>query len=126
MRPARTIQLHLESTPTGWRFPADGPVQALRGVEIDTTADTIRTPFGPIGTHGILQASDAQKATGRWSGPQWKLEAIDPETVTGTVATFAVGRLEATGQTLIYFDAKQAKRGQITARSSVMIRIAQP
>ncbi len=124
MRPARTIRLALEATAAGWRFPDDVAVAALRGIEVDTATDHVRTGFGILDTRSILAASAAQRATGRWSGPQWKLERLDATTLSGTAATFAVGRLEASGLTLIYFDAKQAENGRFTRRESVMLRLS--
>jgi len=126
MRPSKSVRLSLASTPSGWRFPDDGPIPGLRGIEIDTTADLVRTPYGTLETHTTLKPSAAQKATGPWGGPQWKLETFDQASGTGVVASFAVGRLETSGQTLIYFDAKQAANGQLTRRTSSMIRLPHP
>jgi hypothetical protein len=126
MRPVATVQLTLRATPTGWRFSEDGLIVGLRGIEIDTTQDEVRTAYGVLNVRTMLQASDHQKATGRWSGPQWKRDEVDLATVTGTAATFAIGRLELSGQTLIYFNASEASNGRITRQTSTMLRLKLP
>ncbi len=126
MRPAATFTLRLQGTPTGWRFPADAAVPALANVEIDTVADVIRTPFGALPARGAIKPSAAQKATGPWGGPQWKTDALPDGATSGTIGTFAVGRLEATGQTLVYFDAREVANGQVAGRSTTMVRLPAP
>ena len=77
----------------------------------------------PENTRSMVEASDYQRATGRWSGPQWKLETLDPGTLTGVVATFAVGRLEATGRTLLYYNAQEAREGAVVRQAMVILRL---
>ena len=122
-RPALTVPLTLARTPTGWRMPDDFAPPSLRGLEIDTVADVIRTSYGVLATRSLVEASAYQRATGRWSGPQWKLETLDPGTLTGVVATFAVGRLEATGHTLLYYNAQEAREGAVVRQAMVFLRL---
>lgn len=126
MRPRATFRLRLQTTPTGWRFPTDAAIPALASVEIDTVADVVRTPFGALPARGAIQPSAAQKATGPWGGPQWKTDALAPGTTSGTIGAFAVGRLEASGQTLVYFDAREIADGKVTGRSTTMLRLPKP
>ena len=124
MRSAATGSLHVESTPSGWRISERSTIAALRGLQIDTLANVVRSSFGILGAADPIVPSDAQRATGRWGGPRWALEAVDASTITGAVATFAIGRLAATGQRVVYFDAKRAANGQITARESIFLLAA--
>jgi len=122
-RPALTLPLALASTPAGWRIPDDFGQPQLRGLEIDTVADVVRTPYGVLATRTWIEASEHQRATGRWSGPQWALETLDPATLTGVVARFAVGKLEASGLTLVYFNAKEARDGKVLRQAMVILRL---
>jgi hypothetical protein len=121
MRPAATGTLHIESTPDGWRIGERSTIPALRGLQIDTIANVVRSSFGILEAADPIVPSDGQRATGRWGGPRWAVEALDASTITGTVATFAIGRLVATRQRVVYFDAKRAANGQITASESVFL-----
>ena len=121
MRPARAGMLALESTPTGWRVADRSTITALRGLQVDTVANVIHSSFGILVAADPIAPSDDQRATGPWGGPRWALEALDA-TVTGTVATFAIGRLSASRHRVVYFDAKRATNGQITAQESVFLR----
>lgn len=125
MRPVRTATVVLEPTAVGWRFGSGTTVAGLRGVEIDTVKNEVQTSFGRLPTVAPIVPGPAQRATGPWGGPQWKLESVDEATITGTVAAFAVGKHKATGRTIIYFDAKRAENGQISARESLFLRLIQ-
>lgn len=122
-RPALTVPLALMSTPAGWRVPDDFALPSLRGLEIDTVGDVIRTGYGALATRDKVEASEQQHATGRWSGPEWMLETLDPATLTGVVARFAVGKLEASGLTLVYFNAKEARDGKVLRQAMVILRL---
>jgi hypothetical protein len=123
MRPASVETLEVESTDVGWRFGSGTTLAPLRGLEIDTVRNEVQSTFGRLPAATPIKPGPAQRATGPWGGPQWKLESIDEWTATGTVATFAVGKHESTGHTVIYFDAKRADKGQISARESLFLRV---
>ena len=125
MRPAATGILEVESIPNGWRIGERSTISALRGLQIDTVANVVHSSFGVLASADPIAPSDAQRATGRWGGPRWALEALDASTVTGVVAMFAIGRLSDSKQRVVYFDAKRAQQGQVTAKESVFLR-AQP
>jgi hypothetical protein len=124
MRPVRTETLVIEPIAAGWRFGAATTVSALRGLEIDTVANQVRSSFGNLQIASPITASRAQRATGRWAGPRWTLEAVDSLTRTGTRAAFAVGKHESTGRTVIYFNAQRVASGQLTTQESLFLRFA--
>jgi hypothetical protein len=124
MRPARTARVVIESVGVGWRFGQSTELAGLRGLQVDTVKNEVRSPFGALPPTTRIQPSPGQRATGPWGGPQWKLEALNLNTITGTTASFAVGRQQLTGHTLIYFDAKRAENGQIVARESLFLEVA--
>jgi hypothetical protein len=86
----------------------------------------VRSPFGILPATTPVVPSDAQHVTGPWGGPSWHLETVDTATITGVAATFTIGRLTRTGQTVIYYDATRADAGTITGRASVFITSTSP
>jgi len=124
MKPTQAGILEILATPSGIRFGPATTFAALRGLELDTVANVVRTTFGVLRGGPPIAPSDAQQATGRWGGPRWSVEAVDTTTITGVVATFAVGRLVATKERMIYFEAKRVADGAITAREDVLLRAA--
>jgi hypothetical protein len=122
MRPSGTATIEIEETTTGWRLGSGTTVPELRGVEVDTVAGVARTSFGVLGTRSSVAPSDAQRATGRWAGVQWRREEISPDGRTGVSARLAVGRLEASGQTLLFLDGKHVIDGQASPRVLTMVR----
>lgn len=122
MRPAGAARVQIEETPTGWRLGSETTVPELRGVEVDTVADVARTSFGALSTRSSVGPSDAQRATGRWAGVQWRREEISPDGRTGVSARLAVGKLEASGQTLFFLDGKRIEGGQASPRALTIVR----
>jgi hypothetical protein len=122
MRPVRTETLVIEPIAAGWRFANATTLSALRGLEIDTVANQVRSSFGILPAASPITPSDAQQATGRWGGPRWALAAVDSLTRTGTRAAFAVGKHESTGRTVIYFNAQRVASGQLTSQESLFLR----
>lgn len=123
MRPARVDTVVIAATATGWRFDESSSIAAVRGIEIDTIARVVRTTaFGVLAAASPIVAKPTQKVTGAWGGPRWHVEEVDPVTVTGTSAHFAVGRHES-GHTILYLDAKRASKGQLVAQESFFLRL---
>jgi hypothetical protein len=127
MRPIRNDTVIVEHTAVGWRFGAPTSIRGLRGLEIDTVRNLIHSAFGDLTAAAPITPKPEQRATGPWGGPQWKLQDYDPNfdpmTITGTTATFAVGKHATTGHTIIYFEAKRAVNGQIVAREDLFLRV---
>lgn len=124
LRPADTVALAIESVPEGWRFGELTEVVGLRGVSIDTLKNEVTSPqFGAMRGVAAVTPNATQGATGQWSGPRWTIEEVDQNVMTGTLAEFSVGRLEASGQTLIYYDAKRAIQGTMVAQDKLVLRL---
>jgi hypothetical protein len=116
--------LAVSTLPHGWRLDGGSGVPEVSGIEIDTVARVVRTPFGDLRDFNVVPASNAQRATGRWTGPQWKLTQVDSATGSGVAVSFALGTLEANGRTLLYYDAKRAQNGQIAERAFRLLELA--
>ena len=124
MQRAGTASLGVSAIANGWRLDGGATFPEITGVEIDTLALIVRTPYGELREFNVVPASDAQKVTGRWTGPQWKLQQLDSAGTTGVAASFALGKLEASGRTLLLYDAKRARDGQITERTFRLLELA--
>lgn len=116
--------LAISTIPRGWRLDGGSSVPEVSGIEIDTVARVVRTPFGDLREFNVVRASDAQRATGRWTGPQWTLRQVDSASASGVAVSFALGTLEANGHTLLYYDAKRARNGQIAERAFRLLELA--
>jgi hypothetical protein len=123
MKPVRTAEVVIEASRTGWIFGTASSIAGLRNVEIDTITSVVHSPFGDLGAADPITPGAGQRATGPWGGPRWSLEVVDTTTLTGTVAQFAIGKHTQTGRTIIYFDAKSMKNGELSARESLFLRV---
>jgi len=122
LRPARVDTIVIVNTDSGLRLQGSDQLAAFAGIEIDTVRDVVVTPFGELTASAPISPSDGQRATGRWGGPRWQIELMNEATVTGVVATFALGRHES-GRTVIYYDARQVENGTLTARESHFLMV---
>jgi hypothetical protein len=122
MRPSGAASIQIEETSAGWRLGAATTIPELRGIEIDTIADLVKTSFGTLSARTNVSPSEAQRATGQWAGVQWRREEISADGKTGISARVAVGRLEASGQTLLFLDGKRIEDGAATRRSMTVVR----
>lgn len=102
------------------RFVLDGgrALPELTGIVIDLAAGRVETPFGATTARGEIHASPEQVATGPWNGIAWEREELDETTLTGTVISFNLGRLQESGRGILYYDAKQMAGGTMQARAS--------
>ena len=116
IRPVSPVELRVVPTPTGWRLEGGTALPELQGVEIDTVAWEVRTPFGVAKTVKAISANPDQRATGPWDGVQWQHQDPSLAAGNGTMATFALGRLAASGRGLLYYDARRAAGGALTER----------
>jgi len=124
LRPARTIDLVVLSTPAGWKFGKATPIPGLRGVEIDTLKNEVHTTFGDLKEADPVKAGPNQRTTGPWGGPCWKIGSADDKD--GSVGKFAIGKLVDSGRTVIYFTAKKTEKGQVALRENVFLRLLPP
>lgn len=97
-----------------YEIQASSPIKLLNKVQIDFASNTLKTEFGTLNYDGKVEASDAQKITGRWNGEQWKLS-------TGSfTATYAIGQLEDSKKTIIYITAKGLLDGKTINQDQVI------
>jgi hypothetical protein len=124
MQRGGTAILGVSTISNGWRLDGGTTFPEMTGIEIDTLALVVRTPFGELREFNVVPANDAQNVTGRWTGPQWKLAQLDSAGTTGVAVSFALGKLEANGRTLLLYDAKRARDGQIIERVFRLLELA--
>jgi len=122
MKPVRTVDVVIESVPSGWRFGKSNAVEGLRGVEIDTLKNQVHSEFGDLTAADPIKAGPNQRTTGPWGGPCWKVNSLT-EAGTGSVGKFAIGKLVGTGRTVIYLDARRMEKGRIEARENLFLRM---
>jgi hypothetical protein len=121
--PARVDTVVVVQTKNGWRFDDASRFAAVRGIEIDTVRNRVSTPqFGELPASNPIVASAAQKVTGAWGGPRWKLEEGNERTLSGTSAHFSIAQHES-GHTIIYLDAKRALLGRMEAQEYFFLRV---
>lgn len=118
MRPSDTVIVVIESTDKGFRLGTGTGIPSLRGLEIDTVANTVRAGVGLLASGDPILPTKDQQATGEWGGPRWTLETLNGASPTGTHASFAVGRHTASGRTIIYYDVTKADAGQVILRET--------
>jgi hypothetical protein len=126
MRPTKTADVVIESTPRGWRFGKATDVEGLRDVEIDTLKNEVHSPFGDLAAAQPVKAGPNQKTTGPWGGPCWKVNSLPDPAGSGSVAQFAVGKLVDTGRTVIYYSARRLDKGKLAAHEDLFLRMVPP
>ena len=86
-------------------FTVDGgsKMPDLKGVEIDFARKEVRTPYGVAKEQAPVNAS-AGSALGAWTGVEWKMARLNPKTRTGATVKFALGRLQPSGRSVIYYN----------------------
>jgi hypothetical protein len=119
IRPVGPAELRVAAIPGGWRLDGGTALPDLSGIEIDTLAWEVRTSFGKTSTVKAVVGNANQKTTGQWNGVQWhRADSSIVTTGSGTGITFSLGRLRDSGRVLLYYDAKQAAGGVLTARAT--------
>lgn len=126
MKPVKTVDVVIESTPGGWRFGKATGVEGLRGVEIDTLKNQVHSPYGDLPASDPIKAGPNQKTTGPWAGPCWKIDAITGQPGSGSSAKFAIGKLVDTGRTVIYYTARKVDKGQTGEHENLFLRVLPP
>ena len=118
LAPVAKAELIVRAEPNG-RFTLDGghALPELTGISIDMEKNRVETPFGVTTTTSQIKPSSEQKATGPWSGVSWKREDLNMDMMTGTVVKFSIGRLQESGQGILYYDAKRMANRSMEARA---------
>ena len=126
IRAVGVAPLIVRSIATGWRLDGDSTLSELTGIEIDTVAGVIRTPFGQASGPTLAPATAKQHVTGPVDQLVWKHEALSPDVSEGVSINFSLGRLRESGRTLLYYDAKRMAGGALAARASRMLLMDAP
>jgi hypothetical protein len=126
LRAVGVAAIIVHSTARGWRFDGGSALPDLTGIEIDTTAGLVRTPFGQVPGPAVQHATDNQKVTGPVDRLVWKHEALSQDMRDGVSIDFSLGRLRESGRTLLYYDAKRVVGGALTGRVSRMLLMDAP
>lgn len=75
----------------------------LAGVQIDFARKEVRTPHGVAKEQAPVNAS-AGSALGAWTGVEWKMSRLNPQTKAGASVKFALGTLQPSGRSVIYYN----------------------
>jgi len=81
-------------------FAADGLAGGLNGVTLSPERKSAQTPYGNLTVTSEISQDDAESATGRWKGVQWKKESAP-------AVTLALGRRQS-GHGILYYDVTPA------------------
>ncbi|WP_419882231.1 hypothetical protein ACN6MY_23115 [Peribacillus sp. B-H-3] len=109
----------IEITRQGDKLTVSAPDSSFKTAVFDLKANTVKTKYGVLAYAGDIKASSEQAITGPWSGEAWKVEDgniktmqdaqnMDENSYIKTV-NFYVGKLQNTGETLIYFTYRELK-----------------
>lgn len=86
----------------GYELMADDTASPLHGLQLLLADDLVRTPFGDLTERSTIQQDDADSATGRWSGVQWKTAHQDGNDL--TVVKLALGKRDDFGDGILFYD----------------------
>jgi hypothetical protein len=81
-------------------FAADGLAGGLNGVTLSPERKSAQTPYGNLTVTSEISQDDAESATGRWKGAQWKKESAP-------AVTLALGRRQS-GDGILYYNVTPA------------------
>ncbi|MFD0050196.1 hypothetical protein ACFVHQ_12835 [Actinomycetes bacterium NPDC127524] len=103
----------VEITRQGDKLMLTAPNSSFKTAVFDLKANTVKTKYGVLSYNGKIKAASEQAITGPWSGEAWKLEEGNVKTMQDAQNTdensyiktvkFYVGKLQETGEILIYF-----------------------
>jgi hypothetical protein len=100
-------------------------------VVFDLKKNTVQTPFGELPYSDEIQASENQTVTGPWNGHVWRIEegnvesledisSMDENSAIKTVSLYT-GKMEETGESLIYIRYKELKDGQVSEAEEYLL-----
>ena len=115
----------------GLRFEWDGdssvlvtatdPDLGVGELRIDLTRERVETAYGVLADRSEINNDAEDSPTGPWVGVQWSLEEGDDELQHAVSASLSLGRLERTGEGILYFNAKQVRDRQLVRKASVVL-----
>ncbi|MGD6843687.1 hypothetical protein ACQCVH_14330 [Bacillus infantis] len=100
-------------------------------IVFDLKKNTVQTPFGELPYGDEIKASDNQTVTGPWNGHVWEIDegnvdspgditSMDENTAIKTVSLYT-GKMEETGESLIYIRYKELKEGQVNEAEEYLL-----
>jgi predicted methyltransferase len=126
LRSVGSAPLVVRATASGWRLDGDSTLSDLTNIEIDTTAGVVRTSFGEARGPTTEPATPRQKVTGPVDRLVWKRESFSNDMREGVSIEFSLGRLQASGRTLLHYAARRLAGGALAARVSLMVLMDAP
>jgi hypothetical protein len=84
---------------------ADSAIAGLNGIVIDLGHDQVTTPFGVTHQRTEIDNEGVDAPTGPWRGVQWGLQRRDIASGESVSVKFAIGKLEESGQGILYYNA---------------------
>ncbi|MBI2932996.1 MAG: hypothetical protein HYY16_15235 [Planctomycetes bacterium] len=123
---AREVTVELAQDPEGvFTFQCEEDLPALHGVKINLKNAVVATPFGTCDQRSEIHTPPGH--TFPWDGYAWALEAtFDPETNSGKLAKFHVGRLRNSNRGILYYKAKRVEDGALIDSVDVVITYPLP
>jgi hypothetical protein len=100
-------------------------------IVFDLKKNTVQTPFGELPYGDEIKASDNQTVTGPWNGHVWEIDegnvnspeditSMDENTAIKTVSLYT-GKMEETGESLIYIRYKELKEGKVNEAEEYLL-----
>jgi hypothetical protein len=87
-----------------YEISAGDSVPEMNGIRIDLLQDRITTPYGQATKRTIVARNpESQKMTGTWEGVQWEHLEMDTTAMKGTSIHFALGKLDESGEAILYY-----------------------
>lgn len=99
-----TVDLEFISKTNGSVQVKTTPESSINGLVVEKSAVT--TPYGSANKYTTINNTQANSPTGPWTGVQWSLTEIDQKLMKGKSVKLAVGKLEKTGEGILYYDVK--------------------
>jgi hypothetical protein len=94
-----SLTLKVACTDNGVKLDGGEFLPELSKITFMLMEQHVQTPFGKCMNAAEVHASDGQKATGAWSGVQWKLEQLLPP----SDVTLSLGKLKGSGRGLLIY-----------------------
>jgi hypothetical protein len=108
-----------------------GSTENFQEIVFDLKKNTVQTPFGELPYGDQIKASENQTVTGPWNGHVWEIDegnvdspeditSMDENTAIKTVSLYT-GKMEETGESLIYIRYKELKEGKVNEAEEYLL-----
>lgn len=91
----------------------------VNGITIDSEGRFVTTALATLVDLSVVNNQNAEGATGRWTGTQWRRESISPGHL--LAVKFALGRRTDHGDGIIYYDVKNVQGEQSDVYYEVLL-----